>query len=906
MIAGFTNSIDGDFFPAPFDSSATVVKYNTNGNILWKKLIGGNKSDMLFSIQKNTDGSFIATGDTESNNAAFSANHGNGDAWIIKLDSAGNTVWQKILGGSQNDHGKIIRQTADGGYIFLGTTNSKDGDVINAPYTSSYSDRTWVVKLNASGNITWQQFFPDTTLSEANEIIQTLDSGYIMAGAKSYDDVFDFVSETTILKMDTNGNRVFFNTLSIPGHLYSYNSILQIPDSSFVLTGNISKSFFSDTSCIGLHNNRDLLISKIDKNGNNYANKYYGGNYEDGGLKIIKSNDGGYLVAGYTNSFDGNVTCFHSLFPSQVSNPMDGWILKLDSAINIVWQKTIGGDGFDQLTNVLQFPDNNIIVNGMTSSTNNGDIYNYKGGPSDVLIAKIGAANYIRGYVFADQNNDGVKQPAEPYFNTGSARSDKGLLTSASNISQGYFANSVDTGTYITKVIVNNNYYSSNPIADTSKFSTYLQTDTLSFAMVPKQGINDLRITLIPLNAARPGFATHYQLKYENIGTTVIFNGSAKLIIGNRTVFDSASVAPTNILSDTLSWNFTSLSPLESQTIIVHLRLLPPPKNNIGDTLAIAANISPLIQDTIPLNNESSINQPVVGSFDPNLKIETHGGTLTNDQILDGEFLNYVIYFQNTGNDTAFRVIVRDTLSNKLDWQSFEMISTSHPYILSIKDSSILEWKFDPIILADSIHNEIESHGFVAFKIKPKSNISAGNLITNRASIYFDFNLPVETNTTQTSVSPESSICPGSNTYFTSGFSGNHTYQWQVNDGSGYINLNNNGVYSGVNNDTLILIAPPTSNYGYQYQCLIDGNLQGKKHSLKFAAKWKGLLNSAWENPANWNCGTVPDDNTDVIINSGLLNYPEININSGCRSIKCKPGSYVLIKAGIKFILKGK
>jgi len=288
------------------------------------------------------------------------------------------------------------------------------------------------------------------------------------------------------------------------------------------------------------------------------------------------------------------------------------------------------------------------------------------------------------------------------------------------------------------------------------------------------------------------------------------------------------------------------------------------------------------------------------------LKTETHGGSFNEKQILDGEFLNYVIYFQNTGTDTAFRVFVRDTLSNKMDLQSFEMISASHPYVLSIKDSNELEWKFDPIILPDSNHNEIKSHGFVAFKIKPKPNNISGSLIHNKASIYFDFNLPVETNYHITSVLPENFICPGSNISFASKYPGNHSYQWKINSGSGYTNLSNNAIFNGVNTDTLKLTAVPSSFYGYKFHCIVDGNYLSPEYNLKFGTNWQGIENTAWENPANWSCGAVPDLNTDVIINSSLLKYPDINVNSGCRSITLKPGASVLIKAGKQFILTGK
>src|SRR5688500_6845530 len=99
----------------------------------------------------------------------------------------------------------------------------------------------------------------------------------------------------------------------------------------------------------------------------------------------------------------------------------------------------------------------------------------------------------------------------------------------------------------------------------------------------------------------------------------------------------------------------------------------------------------------------------------------------------------YRIRFQNTGTDTAFRVVIRDTLHEILDWNSLRMIDASHPYSLLAKNGRILEWKFSNIILPDSNTNEKASHGYILFSIRPKSTLNAGDQISNRASIYFDF-----------------------------------------------------------------------------------------------------------------------------------------------------------------------
>ena len=142
----------------------------------------------------------------------------------------------------------------------------------------------------------------------------------------------------------------------------------------------------------------------------------------------------------------------------------------------------------------------------------------------------------------------------------------------------------------------------------------------------------------------------------------------------------------------------------------------------------------------------------VTGSYDPNDKQENYGGAMQLSDAASGNYLTYTIRFQNTGNDTAFNIIVRDTLSGLLDSTSFEMINTSHDYKVSIINGKYITWKFNDIKLLDSTHNEPLSHGYISYRIKPKLPIGIGDVIQNSAAIYFDYNPPVITNTSRTEI----------------------------------------------------------------------------------------------------------------------------------------------------------
>jgi RHS repeat-associated protein len=140
-------------------------------------------------------------------------------------------------------------------------------------------------------------------------------------------------------------------------------------------------------------------------------------------------------------------------------------------------------------------------------------------------------------------------------------------------------------------------------------------------------------------------------------------------------------------------------------------------------------------------------------------------------------------------------------------------------------------------------------------------------------------------------------ICPNGNVSFDSKLNGT-SFQWQVNNGTGYTNITNGGIYSGATGAVLSLTTAPTSMYGYQYRCLINGSIYSDIFLLKFGMAWQGTISNVWENPANWSCNSLPDIHTDVTIDAGKLNYPQVNSNTGVRTISVKAGASLIVKTG--------
>ncbi|MBK7683873.1 MAG: T9SS type A sorting domain-containing protein [Bacteroidetes bacterium] len=164
-----------------------------------------------------------------------------------------------------------------------------------------------------------------------------------------------------------------------------------------------------------------------------------------------------------------------------------------------------------------------------------------------------------------------------------------------------------------------------------------------------------------------------------------------------------------------------------------------------------AAHIEPFLTDDNPSCNNSNWEVYITGSVDPN-DILVSEDTLITTQLSNAPWLDYIIRFQNTGNDTAFTVKILNPIDTfKLNISSIEFVNASHPVNLNwINYQRNMEFKFENILLVDSNTNEPLSHGFVRYRIQPKTNLNVGDSITNFAAIYFDFNEPVITNTAKT------------------------------------------------------------------------------------------------------------------------------------------------------------
>ncbi|MFO7882374.1 MAG: hypothetical protein R6U52_07545 [Kosmotogaceae bacterium] len=395
----------------------------------WQKNYGGTEDEWTNQIQQTSDNGYIVFGTTFSNNHDVSGNHGNSDAWIIKLSSTGTLVWQNCIGGNNIDGGCSIQQTADNKYIVAGNTFSSS--ISDSPENEYYQEDViysdaWIAKLNSSGGIIWEKRFGGSSGDSGRSIIQTNDNGFLLLGDTSSTDG-DISGnngghDIWVLKLDSSGAIEWKDCFGGSGDEFGF-SVQQTSDNGYIIAG---KTDSNNGDVSGTHDTLwgDMWVIKLDSDGNLDWQKTLGGSYEDCALSIRQTSDNGYIVAGYTNSSDGDVTGKHSY--------QDMWIVKLSSSGAIEWQKALGGNSEESASSVIQTTDGSYLIAGTTYS-DDGDVTGKHNG-SDLWLVKLDPSGMIKWEgCFGGSNNDGassIEQTADGgYIVSGYSYSDDGDLT---------------------------------------------------------------------------------------------------------------------------------------------------------------------------------------------------------------------------------------------------------------------------------------------------------------------------------------------------------------------------------------------------------------------------------------------------------------------------------------------
>jgi hypothetical protein len=366
-----------------------TLSFSQVPDTLWTKTYGGTGYDRCCSVHQTTDGGYILGATTESYGA------GNLDFWLIKTNPVGDTLWTKTYGGDSTESAKSVHQTTDGGYIVAGYTKSfglgfshiylvKTDSLGDSIWTKTFEPRSvcydmqqttdtgyiiagagfigsgedlYLIKTDPSGDTIWTKWYGGTWASDlAWSIQQTSDSGYIIVGftasfgAGSYD--------IWLLKTDENGDTLWTKTYGGTSWDYGF-SIDQTTDGGYIVTGR------TNSFCVGYS---DVWLLRTNPDGDTLWTKTYGGMGCEGGRFVQQTSDGGFIVAGYTDSYG--------------AGDYDVWILKTNSAGDTLWTQTYGGTGIDQCNGGgQQTLDDGYVFSAVTTS--------FGVGPSDAWLIRM-------------------------------------------------------------------------------------------------------------------------------------------------------------------------------------------------------------------------------------------------------------------------------------------------------------------------------------------------------------------------------------------------------------------------------------------------------------------------------------------------------------------------------------
>jgi len=693
----YSSDIDGD---GDFDLLLSSI-----GDIAWFENIEGY-------------GFFITKEIIDSNNYIKSVYpvdiDGDGDIDVISASPFdGEISWFKNIDGQGNFDSQIIITTnADGANSVFAIDIDGDGDMDVLSASSDDDKIAWYENLDGQGNFSTEQ------------IITTIANGATSVYATDIDGDgdMDVISASAIdnkiawyQNLDGQGN---FGTQLIINDLAINAAAVYAED----IDGD------GDIDVISASKGSDKVVWNENLDGQ--------GNFS---TQLVISDNSIEVESVYVEDLDGD-------------GDMD--VISTSSTNSIAWYENLDGQGNFGVEQIVSSEINEMKSVYASDLDSDGDI--------DILSVSIlndkvvwhenlGALNLITGNINFDINNNGCNGNNLGIPNIMVVTNNGTTTQSTFSQNNGNFNFYTEEGVFTTSITSSfPDYFSINPSSHTSNFVGLGNTDIANFCIEPIGDVNDLNISLYPLNDARPGFDVTYQIVYSNVGTTMLTGDIELTFDESKMIFIEASQGPVVQSSNSLIFDYYSLSPFETKTIDVLFNVFTPPITEIGDVLSFAAVISPVAGDYTEEDNTFNFDQTVIGAYDPN-DIQV----LEGDEIYLSEvdnYLHYIIRFQNVGTAEAINVSVTNILDANLDWNTLQIENISHSNRVEITDGNQVAFIFDNINLPDSTTNEEESHGYIQYKIKPKNTVDIGDAMSNNANIFFDFNPPVATNTVTTTV----------------------------------------------------------------------------------------------------------------------------------------------------------
>ena len=731
-----------------------ITRMDPNGIIQWKKSYGGRRGDGNGNVffMKGNDGGYLIISSSNSNNNDLPANNDTsyGNIWILKISEQGLVQFSKIL---------KCDSTSD---LVLSAipTNNQDGYLATLEVTDPHPS-------NDTGKL-----FTNCTANKINYKLIKIDNRGNLIYQKCLETDIGYIYQRFTLAKGVGSKYLLFDGGIINSNgmcnIGRYPSIALVDDTlhyywkKSTFQYNLPTLFYSVGQPYVLFKKNSFIIPMYDVTGCTYHNplaiicidtlgnlvwKNVADSRQGMFVSPIDAGDNSFLITRKRNPVFNTNTDTSMIFKYSSENGT------LIAKKNLSFYNLSPQPFYKDFEEIQLFKKDSELYfwGGMSSAY--PDPGRFVKSYNKMVLGKLGPVNKVVGYCFLDLNGNHLKDSGETFLEGLKVMAEKGsgsFVYSFTGV-DGKYEIVTDTGAYhfsIDAKIAEN--FTLSPDQVDISHSDYGQADTINFALSPIEGKSDVSVNLVSPGTARPGFKSTYLIVFKNNAGESAARGNITLIKDSRMSFDSSSRPPATISGNTLSWNYSNLPILGTDSILVSFLLKSPPALNINDTIKLLTIISSTIAQTDVSNDTATLKQVVKSAIDPNDKQEINAGSFSLKQIRKQKALQYTIRFQNTGNFPASTVIIRDTLDSQLDWKSLNIVACSHPNRFIVTNGNVLEWLFENINLPDSLSDEKKSHGFITYSIKPKSNVKTGEVINNKASVYFDYNLPVVTNNQRT------------------------------------------------------------------------------------------------------------------------------------------------------------
>ncbi|MEZ5012699.1 MAG: T9SS type A sorting domain-containing protein [Chitinophagales bacterium] len=728
-----------------------IIKTDPDGNLIWENTIGAAGYDYATCIIQTEDGGYLVGGYSSSAPAydKTAVLYGSFDYWLVKLDNDGEVLWDRSYGGDEEDYLYQIAPAYGGGYILMGESGSLisgNKTVENCFPPLPYPDY-WYIKIDETGDIIWQKEMGGFSNDWGRCIISTSDGGYLIGGSSDSD--INCLKEADqiggidyyITKINAEGNSIWQKDFG--GNVNDYLSdIIQTFDNGFLLVGYSASGINGNKTeaSIGLF---DYWVVKLDPYGHIQWQNTIGADQNERLYHAIQTIDGNYLLAGESSS---------GIFADKTEasfGDYDYWFVELDPLGNILQDITFGGTNDDQLADVVQTNDYAYVLCGTSGSLLNGNKTVTSHGGDDIWIVKISHdLNLVQGDIGVDFDANGIIDGDDFYWINMLIQDETSGSITLSKADGSYTLGIPETGTYIVSAPALM-YYDLVPSSYSNTYGAFGNVDTgKSFVYQPYGDFNDLCIDAFALTPFRPGFTACYGMYYFNMGTTTL-PGTITFYPSEYITYDSCTVSPDLLSEDSIVWETPVLDPFEGGVYILFVTVNEDAP--FDSTYAVSHfKIDPIIDDAGPECNFDTVSVLITSSFDPN-NIYVDKELLSFNDLPSNPLLEYTINFQNTGTDTAFFVRLQNTLPEGLIVESITIKAVSDTITYFALDAANnLIFDFSNIKLPYADIDEAGSHGYLVYEIRTRSDLAPGDFIENSASIIFDYNAPILTDTAKT------------------------------------------------------------------------------------------------------------------------------------------------------------